>query len=76
MQLEKDKLYISFHRPKSIVGFLISAWTFGQYSHCEFIYNNQVFLSNPGGVRERPFKYKKKTLKFLKWTAVSELRIL
>lgn len=59
MQLEKDKLYISFHRPKSLIGFLISAWTFGQYSHCEFVYNNQVFLSNPGGVRKRPFKYQK-----------------
>lgn len=58
MQLEKDKLYISFHRPKSIVGFLISAWTLGKYSHCEFIYNNQVFLSNPGGVRIKPFIYK------------------
>ena len=57
--LEKDKLYISFHRPRGIVGFLISAWTFGQYSHCEFVYNNEVLLSNPGGVRERPFKYKK-----------------
>ena len=59
MQLEKDKLYISFHRPKILIGFLISAWTFGQYSHCEFIYNNQVFLSNPGGVRTRKFKYQK-----------------
>ena len=57
--LEKDKLYISFHRPKSIVGFLISTWTLGKYSHCEFIYNNQVFLSNPGGVRTRKFEYQK-----------------
>ena len=57
--LEKDKLYISFHRPKSIVGFLISAWTLGKYSHCEFIYNNQVFLSNPGGVRTRKFELQK-----------------
>ena len=52
MQLEKDKLYISFHKPRGIVGFFISAWTFGQYSHCEFVYNNEVLLSNP-------FKYKK-----------------
>ena len=59
MHLERDKLYISFHRPRGVVGFLISAWTFGKYSHCEFIYNNQVFLSNPGGVRKRPFKYQK-----------------
>ena len=55
MQLERDKLYISFHRPKSIVGFLISAWTLGKYSHCEFIFNNKVYLANPGGVREQPF---------------------
>lgn len=58
MQLEKDKLYISFHRPKSIVGFLISLRTFGKYSHCEFIYNDYVYLSNPGGVRIKPFVYK------------------
>ena len=56
--LEKDKLYISFHRPKSIVGFLISLRTFGKYSHCEFIYNDYVYLSNPGGVRIKPFVYK------------------
>ena len=73
--LEKDKLYISFHRPKSIMGFLISAWTLGKYSHCEFIYNNQVFLSNPGGVRKDLLNIRK-TLKFLKWISVSELRIL
>ena len=59
MQLEKEKLYICFHKPKSIVGFLISAWTLGKYSHCEFIYNNQVFLSNPGGVRTKKFNYQK-----------------
>lgn len=58
-QLEKDKLYISFHRPKSLVGLLISAWTLGNYSHCEFIYNNEVYLANPGGVRKQPFEYKK-----------------
>ena len=59
MQLEKDKLYISFHKPKSLVGLLISAWTLGNYSHCEFIYNNEVYLANPGGVRKQPFEYKK-----------------
>lgn len=58
-QLEKDKLYISFHRPKSLVGLLISAWTLGNYSHCEFIYNNEVYLANPGGVIKQPFEYKK-----------------
>ena len=73
--LEKDKLYISFHKPKTPIGFLISLWTLGKYSHCEFIYNNQVFLSNPGGVRTKNSNIRK-TLKFLKWIAVSEQRIL
>ena len=58
-RLEKDKLYISFHKPKSVVGLLISAWTLGSYSHCEFIYNNEVYLANPGGVRKQPFEMKK-----------------
>ena len=53
--LEKDKLYISFHRPKSIVGFLITLRTLGKYSHCELVYNDYVYLSNPGGVRIKPF---------------------
>ena len=53
--LEKDKLYISFHRPKSIVGLLISLRTLGKYSHCELVYNDYVYLSNPGGVRIKPF---------------------
>lgn len=56
--LKKDTLYISFHKPKSLVGFLISLRTFGKYSHCEFIYNDYVYLSNPGGVRIKPFVYK------------------
>ena len=56
--LEKDKLYISFHKPKSIIGFLITLRTLGKYSHCEFIYNDYVYLSNPGGVRIKPFIYK------------------
>ena len=59
MQLERDKLYISFHKPKTPIGFLISLWTLGKYSHCEFIYNNEVYLSNPGGVRKQKYKYKK-----------------
>ena len=55
MELEKDKLYICFHKPKYLVGHLIALWTFGRYSHAEFIYNGQVFLYNPGGVRTRKF---------------------
>ena len=58
MQLEKDKLYISFHKPKSIVGLLITLRTLGKYSHCELIYNDYVYLSNPGGIRIKPFIYK------------------
>ena len=58
MQLEKDKLYISFHKPKSIIGFLITLRTLGKYSHCEFVHNDYVYLSNPGGVRKKPFVYK------------------
>ena len=59
MELKKDTLYISFHKPKGSVGFLISAWTLGKYSHVEFIYNDEVILANPGGVRKQPFEYKK-----------------
>lgn len=59
MQLEKDKLYICFHKPKRLIGHLIALWTLGKYSHVEFIYNGQVFLSNPGGVRTRKFEYQK-----------------
>ena len=59
MKLEKDKLYICFHKPKSIVGGLIALWTLGKYSHCEFIYNDEVYLANPGGIRRQNFKYKK-----------------
>ena len=58
MKLEKDKLYISFHKPKTILGLLITLRTLGKYSHCEFIYNDYVYLSNPGGVRIKPFIYK------------------
>jgi len=59
MELEKDKLYICFHKPKRLIGHLIVLWTFGKYSHAEFIYNGQVFLSNPGGVRTRKFEFQK-----------------
>lgn len=58
-QLRKDKLYISFHKPKSLIGGLIALWTLGNYSHCEFIYNDTVYLANLGGVRKQPFEYKK-----------------
>ena len=57
--IEKDKLYICFHKPKRLIGHLIALWTLGKYSHCEFIYNGQIFLSNPGGVRTRKFEYQK-----------------
>ena len=59
MHLEKDKLYISFHKPRGIVGLLISVWTLGKYSHCEFVHGGNVYLANPGGVRDEVFKYKK-----------------
>lgn len=59
MKLEQDKLYICFHKPKRLIGHLIALWTLGKYSHCEFIYNGQIFLSNPGGVRTRKFEYQK-----------------
>ena len=55
MELEKDKLYISFHKPKGSVGYLIALRTLGKYSHCEFIYNNEVYLANPGGVRKKQY---------------------
>ena len=59
VKLKKDTLYICFHKPKRLIGHLIALWTLGKYSHCEFIYNDQVFLSNPGGVRTRKFEYQK-----------------
>ena len=55
MELKKDTLYISFHKPKGLVGYLIALRTFGKYSHCEFIYNNEVYLANPGGVRKKVY---------------------
>jgi len=54
-RLEKDKLYISFHRPKKLMGALIALWTLGDYSHCEFIYNGSVYLANPGGVIKQKY---------------------
>lgn len=59
MELKKDVLYICFHKPISVIGFLISMRTFGKYAHCEFVLNDMVYLSNPGGVRAKPFIPKK-----------------
>ena len=59
VKLKKDTLYICFHKPKRLIGHLIALWTLGKYSHCEFVCNGQVFLSNPGGVRTRKFEYQK-----------------
>lgn len=58
MILEKDKLYISFHKPRSLIGYLISIRTLGKYAHCEFILDDYVYYSDPGGVRIKPFVYK------------------
>ena len=59
MELEKDKLYISFHKPKSLVGLLISAWTLGNYSHCEFLINGKVYLADVSkGVTEVDYEEK------------------
>ena len=58
MKLKRNTLYISFHKPTQPIGYLISLWTLGKYSHAEFIYNDYVFLANPGGVRMSPFIYK------------------
>lgn len=58
MKLEKDKLYISFHKPRTLLGYLISLRTLGRYSHCELILDDYVYYSNPGGVRKKPFIYK------------------
>ena len=55
MELKKDVLYISFHKPKGVVGHLIAGWTLGKYSHVEFIYNDEVILANPGGVRKKVY---------------------
>lgn len=57
-QLKENTLYISFHRPRNILGYMISLWTLGDYSHCEFVYNNRVYLANSGGIRESEFHFK------------------
>lgn len=58
MELKRNTLYICFHKPKRLIGHLIALWTLGKYSHAEFVYNDYVFLANPGGVRMSPFIYK------------------
>ena len=58
VNLEKDKLYIAFHKPVGVSGGLISLWTIGKYSHAEFIYNDEVYLANPLCVHRKPFVYK------------------
>ena len=57
--MDYNKLYINFNKPRGPVGLLITLWTLGKYSHVEFIYNDYVYLSNPGGVRVKPFKGKR-----------------
>lgn len=51
--IDPHKLYIIFHKPKSLVGYLISAWTLGKYSHSEFLYDGIVYYTNPGGVTSK-----------------------
>lgn len=60
MKLEKDKLYISFHKGTGLIGTAIALWTLGKYSHCEFVINDYVYYTNPGGVRIKPFINKDK----------------
>lgn len=57
MKLEKDKLYICFHKPKGLIGHAIALWTLGIYSHCEFIYNGDIYLANPPKVTKHEYKY-------------------
>ena len=58
MELKRNTLYICFHKPKRLIGHLIALWTLGKYSHAEFVYNDYVYLANPGGVRMKPFVHK------------------
>lgn len=57
MKLEKDKLYLCFHKPKGFVGHMISLWTLGIYCHCEFVYNDDVYLANPPKVMKKKYTY-------------------
>ena len=59
MELKKDVLYISFHKPRNIIGGLISLWTLGKYSHCEFLINGKIYLADVSkGVTEVDYKEK------------------
>ena len=58
MELKKDKLYICFHKPQGLIGFLIALRTLGKYAHCEMVLNDYVYYTNPGGARIKPFIYK------------------
>lgn len=58
MKLKKDKLYICFHKPQGLLGFLIALRTLGKYTHCEMVLNDYVYYINPGGARVKPFIYK------------------
>lgn len=58
MDLKENTMYICFHKPSGLIGGLISLWTVGKYSHAEFIYNGNKYLSNPGGIRKEPYVHK------------------
>ena len=58
MELKKNKLYICFHKPQGLLGYLIALRTLGKYSHCEMVLNDYVYYTNPGGARIKPFIYK------------------
>ena len=58
MKLKKDKLYIWFHKPQGLLGYLIVLRTLGKYAHCEMILNGYIYYTNPGGARIKPFIYK------------------
>lgn len=53
--LKENFLYVSFHKPRGIIGAAISLWTLGKYAHAEFVYNGMVYYSNPGGVNKKPW---------------------
>lgn len=55
-KLKENFLYISFHKASGLLGRAIGLWTLGQYAHAEFIYNGEILLANPGGVRKKQYK--------------------
>lgn len=59
LKLNDNKVYILFHKPRNIIGSLISLWTLGKYSHCEFLINGKVYLADVlKGVTEVDYKEK------------------